>query len=224
MEEQKQYYPLSKGIWNILGIVTQWVQVSTPPLCIRELWFKIQIPCLSLLQLLPNSYMFLRKYCILPLTANSRKNHIISPEPMILAILGTLPATTPMHMAQVLVPPFATSPGMEPVQSHFFSPGLRQLSLHRNAEWTFVVHIFPAKCLNMNWQDTERCTWFARELSTPVQNGVMHKNNALGTITPNVLKDSSAKYVINVLSTQIHDTTGIWMCQQITKYIFNATE
>lgn len=93
--------------------------------------------------------MLLRKYCILLLKANTRKNHIISPEPDILAFLGTLPARAPTPGAQVLVPPFAASPETEPVRMHF-SPGLCQLSPHRITELTFVVHTFPAKCLNMS--------------------------------------------------------------------------
>lgn len=79
MEEEKQFYPPSKGIWNIPSIATtQWVQISTPSFW-TKLSFKTQIPCLSLPQLPPRSYMLPDNYCIVLLT-RSRKNHIISPE------------------------------------------------------------------------------------------------------------------------------------------------
>lgn len=101
------------------------------------------------------SHMLLHKYCILLLIANSRKNHIVNPKPAILALLGTLPATALTPGVQVLVPPFATSPETELVQM-YFSPALCQLSPHRITELTFVVHTFPAKCLNMSLTGTER--------------------------------------------------------------------
>lgn len=79
MEEEKQFYPPSKGIWNIPSIATtQWVQISTPSFW-TKLSFKTQIPCLSLPQLPPRSYMLPDNYYIVLLT-RSRKNHIISPE------------------------------------------------------------------------------------------------------------------------------------------------
>lgn len=108
MEEQKQFYPPLKSIWNTPSIATtQWVQVSTPSLQ-TKLSFKTQVSSLTFPQLSPKSYMLLDNYCIVLLT-KSRKNHVISPEPSILALLGNLPASAPNPGAQELVLVFPPS-------------------------------------------------------------------------------------------------------------------
>lgn len=138
------------------------------------------------------------------------KNHIISPEPNILALLGTLPTTAPSPRTQVLVTPFATSPETEPVQMHF-SPGLCQLSPHRITELTFLVHTLPAKCLNMTLTGHGKICVIIYKRTT-VCDCTKHRNTQKLCPWHNnskCIKDSSAKYVINFSTTQMHHPADI---------------
>lgn len=185
MEEEKQFYPPSKGIWNIPSIATtQWVQISTPSFW-TKLSFKTQIPCLSLPQLPPRSYMLPDNYYIVLLTRSRKKSYH---KPRNRYWHFSFPASAPKPGVQDLVLVFATFPETEPVQMHF-SGDLCQLSPHRITELIFVVNTFPARCLKTNLTTHRKmcailCKTTTVNMCTKYNN---KQNNVLGTITPNVM-------------------------------------
>lgn len=125
---------------------------------------------------LPRSYLLLHVYCILFHIANSRKNYVINPEPDTPALHKLLE-----HKCWCFLLPPPQTQSQHRCTSHQAFVSRVHLK-YRSDFWDAHIYCKVAEC-----ELDRKCVRYKQENDCRgLYKTVIHKNNVLGTVTPNV--------------------------------------